>query len=162
MGRASRRENTRDIRAIMDIRKKLSKTRVLRWDDIVFSQVKLTKSTAREHARATFPLYGEEEGLKYWTQLKRYFNTHGDSKKKIIGIPYRMHGIDGKIRTYFIEEIAYKENALLAKKHQDIINKGGLKKSQDLEAIQRDIDLKRTHDIELKALLRAAKIGEDR
>lgn len=153
-----KREDKKIIKQITELRKELSLNRELKWNQILFAQVKMIQATAREHAAATFPLYvGKNEHLKYWTQFKRLFNIFQDRKKKIIGVPHILQTVDGKRRRYFFEELAYKGTAGEAKKHQDKLNKGGLEKSKDLELIEKDTKLKLQHERELKEILKRAK-----
>lgn len=140
----------------MDLRKQLTQNRKLRWYEILFAQVKLIQATAREHASGTFPLY-LDDAIIYWVRLKRIFNLEGDVKKKIIGVPRKFQTVDGKQRTYYFEELAYKGTAGEAKKHQDKLNAGGIQKSKHLNDIERDSTLKIKHEKELKELLRKAR-----
>lgn len=122
---------------------------------IIFAQVQAFKATAREHADATFPLEPNPEiRLKYWTQTKRRFNVDGDRKKLIIGVWHTFQTIGGKLRKICLMELATKGPAGIAKKHQDILNKGGLGKSRKLQDIENDPQLKIKHQREYKALMK--------
>jgi hypothetical protein len=144
------------IREIQQFREQCVKAG-LEWEEILFLQVQKFKATAREHAEATYPLhkYSEHElSLKMWTLLKRLYNATGDPLKLIIGVAYSLETLDGKRRRYFFEELAVKGSAGIARRHQDVLNKGGIKKSEKLAVIENNPKLKTMHQKEMRKLLK--------
>lgn len=158
MGRNSKRQDTKVIKQIRALREQLAENRAVTWDEILFAQVKTIQGTAREHAIATFPLFPQPEiALQHWTNHKREFNVFGDEEREIIGVPHKLKGLDGKIRQFTFMELAYHDTAGDAKRHQDLIVKGGQNKSRKLGIIEQDPNLKRKHSKELQDILRRSR-----
>lgn len=166
----AKREDQKVIKAIIELRRKLAKNGKLDWHEIFFAQVNKILATKREHALATdYPLeifsgkskkyvVKHHSPLHYLTKLMKMFNTIGDTKEQIFGVPHELEGLDKKKRNYFFLVVGDSTNAGWAREHQHKSNTGGRRREQELREIEQDHTLKAKNAKKLRSILREAGI----
>jgi len=130
--------------------------------DVFFAEVKTFKATSQEHKEARYPGLSKYQQNFLFNQDRRYFNIQRKDTK-IISTPIEWveeRGIGGGVihkRKWFLSVAAGKK-ALEAKDHQDKINVGGARKSEDLQLIATDPTILKEQNQRLKEILRRAGI----
>jgi len=125
--------------------------------DVLFAEHKKFYATSKDHKEARYPNMGKYQQNYLYSQDLREFNA-AHPRTKIVSLP--VEGIDrygNKVKKWF-RKIPYGKDALKAKDHQDILNAGGIRKSEDFQAISVDSTLRIADQRRLKEILRRAGI----
>lgn len=136
---------------------------LLSEEHTIFAEYKaIPNATRLEHAAANYPLFANDKKksikadiLREYNQKLRLFNKSlKDLDMEIIGVPYEFADIQGKRFKHVFMQLAEGIKAKNAADREDAYIKGHQEKKKRLIEMSNDADLKKQHDMKMRAIRR--------
>lgn len=136
---------------------------LLSEENTMFAEYKaIPNATRLEHAAAHYPLFASDKKksikadvLKAYNQKLRAFNKSlKDMDMEIIGVEYPHEDLFGEKFNYVFMEVAEGIKAKKAADREDACIKGHQEKKQRLIDMSTDPELKKQHDLKMRAIRR--------